>query len=464
MSIKQYIVTLLLLFSSLLTVGQMSHSLYVFDNLPQNNFENPALINNAEWTLSLPILAGVSANFYSPVTFNQLGSITQDSILNLNLKNLQKKTPSVFSINQTLDIPLFTYTRSKDKHQFSFALYERQNFSIYANSELLNLINNGNSNINQIQQPKAGFNFTSYHEFSAGFAKRKNRKLTLGARAKLLLGTYNFQTRKSEIAIKTESDLTAQDFAVQAVYEYNDSILPITKESFISNFISPKNIGFAFDYGFHYHIDRKSKISASINNVGFIRWNTQSINYTAIGDYTWKGIDLDQVINHQKDFNEIIEETKTSIQKSIGDTITYSAYYTLVNPNVLLHYTQKIAPQLEMSMINRTTLFYNHIKNNLSIVAKYQINKHTAVSSSYSIINRSFINLGIAVYSNHRKFDWYMGTNNFLWFLSSSNFKAANLTFGCNLKLQNVIDPLYLSWEKKRKMSLKRQQNWYELE
>lgn len=467
-------ILILVLFFSKLVVGQMSQPLYVFEDLPQNNFENPAQMNNAEWTLSLPFLSGLSVNFYSPLTFNQLGKTEHGTLLKLDVDKITQKIPSTNSINQSLDIPIFTFTISKKKHQYSFAWVERQNLSIYSNNDLFELASIGNSIYTgeQTPTPNAGFYFNSYHEFSAGYTIQKNRKLTFGTHAKLLFGSYNIQTRASKVVMNTKADLTQQEFDLKAHYNIsgiplvitNNKIEPIDFSSLLSSFFSLKNIGAAFDFGLNYKINRISNISIAINNIGLIRWRNKPFNYSANGTFIWEGINLNDVIDNHTGFEKIKSDIISSFNNSITDTITNLSYFSLVNPNILAHYSKRISPQIEISVLNRTTLFHNRIKNSLSFIGKYQFNKSLALSSSYSIINQSIINLGAAIYSNHRKFDFYIGTNNLLWFASNSNFKSANLTFGCNLKLQNIIDPFYLSLERKRKMSYKRQRNWYKSE
>ena len=468
---KLYLTSIAFLVFTKLGISQMSTSLLVFDDLPQNTFENPAQVNNAEWTLSLPILAGVSTNFYTPLTFNQIGTVENDTLLNLNFDRLSKKISSMRSINQSLTIPIVTFTISKKKHQYSFAWMEKQNLSIYANNDLFELINHGNSNyIGQNSlTPKAGIFFNSYHELTVGYAFQKNRKLTFGGHAKLLLGSYNLQSRNSKAWLQTNADLKEQQIGIDAKYNVsgipfytnNSSIDSIGFSQLKAGFYSPKNIGIAFDLGFTHKIDRLSKISIALNNIGVIRWSNHSLNYSANGNYVWDGINLDEVLNNHASFNEITDDIRNSFINSLAISLREKSYFSLVNPDILIHYSKKLSSQTELSIINRTTLFHNRIKNDLSLVGKYQFNKFWAASTSYSIINRSFLNLGAALYSNHRKFDFYLGTNNLLWFIANANFRATSLTLGCNLKLQNIIDPLYLSLMKKRKLSYKRQKNWY---
>lgn len=151
-----------------------------------------------------------------------------------------------------------------------------------------------------------GVNGTMYNEFSLGFSKEINSKLTLGMTGKVLFGIANITTNSSRVELK---DGGIESYKINSVIDLNTSIPNLSvveaqdgtvdslkfkevedEAEAVDIFTNTRNFGLAFDFGAVYKISEKLNVSLSVIDLGFIKWKDNLNRFVQDASYDYKGL------------------------------------------------------------------------------------------------------------------------------------------------------------------------------
>jgi len=291
-------------------------------------------------------------------------------------------------------------------------------------------------------------NLNIYQEISIGFQREILQRLYVGARPKILFGLINFHTDNFQAKIWTNPD----DFTIYGNYNVamkaasvipfykteNDEII-LDAASFydyreLSRHIFSKNIGFAIDLGAVYRINQQIRLSASITDLGFIRWKGTPLQMGVRSmDVEWKsfsGFNSEQIMNFIRNgfnfnFDSLINivnsnlylEPAKNYTTSLTSKIMLDGYFDLTPSNRFI--IQGKGYILGKSFLPQLTLAYNGTFFNVFDVVV-----------SYSMMKRSFANLGVGLGIRIGPLHLYTGTDNVFAAVNLLNAKKINATFG----------------------------------
>jgi hypothetical protein len=203
-------------------------------------------------------------------------------------------------------------------------------------------------------------------------------------------------------------------------------------ENGIPQSIFSKNLGFAIDFGAVYRINQQIRVSGSVTDLGFIRWRGTPLNMSikplADGkDYEFSGftsdqilnfirngigINLDSIINNNFILNEIDAYTTMLTSK-----IMFDGYFDLTPSNrFILQFKGFI---MGKSFLPQFTVAYNGTFFNLIDVVV-----------SYSMMRKSYANLGLGLGFRMGPMHLYVGTDNVLAPINFFNTSRMNAVVG----------------------------------
>ena len=311
-------------------------------------------------------------------------------------------------------------------------------------------------------------NLNVYQEIGIGFQRQMSNNLYIGVRPKMLFGLINFHTDNFQAKIWTNPD----DFTIYGNYNVAmkaASVIPFYKtengeiilntESFfdyrgLARHIFSKNLGFAIDLGAVYRINQQIRVSASVTDLGFIRWKGTPLQMGVKSmDVEWKefsGFTSEQIMNFIRNgfgfnFDSLINTVNNNLylepaknySTSLTSKVMLDCYFDLTPSNRFI--VQGKGYILGKNFLPQLTLAYNGTFFNILDVVV-----------SYSMMKKSFTNLGVGLGLRIGPLHLYTGTDNVFAAVNLLNAKKINATFGLLLDFpvqskvkEPVLKPLF---------------------
>lgn len=445
--------------------AQNKQFLYGFQEIPQSLLENPGGEVNFTKHISIPFLSGIyidagtNNNLISNLFSNDrddIGDKYERIIHQLSAKDF-------ISVNEQLDIINIGYKLKNGKDYINFGLYQELDLIVYHPKDIAILYYQGNKDANgnldlnrRYQISDINYKSDVIGVFHVGISRRLNRKLTIGARAKVYSGAFNVQSLKNKGTILTRQDLNNNPQAVlDNVYATisRSGLTGISKENFvgtaIKNTLSFKNFGLGFDIGFTYHIKENITLSGSVLDIGFINYAKDVTTYKIKGNAEISSIDLLDPLtdNTQEDWQDVLVEVNSQIPI---DTL-HSSYLSFKSPKVYTSFFYKFGRDYGNNKCT-TTANLNHRKylNEIgvqlhsifrpirpqfsgSLFYTRRLSNFLKGKVTYTINPYSFYNIGLGLSTQLGKFNFYVAADNLLGVADIYNSKKLSVSLGMNL-------------------------------
>jgi len=354
---KKRIISIIISAASILSVfSQGVHSYYFLDEWSQRHILNASFAPEYGY-LSLPVLGGVElglksnsgmSNYIYPVDpSNPLyASYKFTTFLNSSVDgNIFLNTlPSTVTMNQNTKLNILSFGFYTARKSFwSFDIYLKENFDVILPKDFFRLAKSGMATQNNIFDLKnLSFDQTNIAQVSLGYSSEINSKLRIGLNAKLLVGLSKVKVNY------TKFDLTLSDnsytMSAQGESYIMTDLLSVGKDA--DNYydfstittntsnIKPAGLGAAFDFGFTYKPVKHVTIAASVNDIGFMKWNASSIKkgvamsdviYTGFSDINVDSLNVQTQLDQLKtDATKLIKFKQTPNSRSFTDNIPYT--------------------------------------------------------------------------------------------------------------------------------------------
>ncbi|MFM7023111.1 MAG: DUF5723 family protein [Flavobacteriales bacterium] len=446
----------LLLFSVLVNAASgQSLTMYNMDMIPQANRINTAMMPKAKFHLGLPLLSsfdlGLVNNGFMISDYFEGNQITDD----LMLSKLQKD--NYISLNLNMDLLSFGF-KVKKKNYFSFNATERIAFNFDYSKDFMTLLNKGTIPFigQTVSMVGTGLRFTHYREFGIGYTRQLNDKLSVGLKVKLLQGLSNFNSEELDITLTTNPDdykLTATStigLRTSGLAFLTDSNKTFDPAAYMANF---ENIGGAIDLGVNYKINDKISASVSATDLGVIRWKTDARRYyNNKAEFTWDGLDVMQYFS---------DSNKTAYTKNLADSLSNIfglkkqnyEYNTKMVGNIYIGGKYQFNRWFNAGLLFHGQLFAGHLYPSYTASGGINLGRMAQLSVSYSILNRSYNNVGAGLALNLGPVQIYVAGDNVLGFSQLDYSKTLNLRLGVNIMTGYAVK---LSKEEKQAEKIKR--------
>lgn len=433
---------LLSLFSS--NAIAQDNLLYNMHRIPQSIQMNPAIQPACKVYVGLP---GVKAHFnHSGPAFRDVFQVSGDSLLHPfhpdYSGNFYKKLHKRNYINTEYQADLFSLGFGGDGKYMSFNIAVKgQTFFRYP--ENLFSITEGNLNYDH-NHPTGGTDYKTlelgfgmmsmqWAEIGFGYSQEINHKLTVGGRFKYLKGMAIADVRSAQVALSArETDDMPSELVVNTDFRIRTSPLPydlpadengyidfdtLTSddydvipenfgEDFSSDFMFNGNFGLGVDLGAIYKFNEQLSVSASVVDLGFLRWKGYPREFESKGEYVFPGVEIgyDQeneeiaIVDHYNTGDEDFWTTQ------LGDTIKSSfqlkpesdaAFSKSLTTKVFLGATYRLNKNLYFNALSKIWFYDRRPHPSFTLSSNVDFLNAWTFSLAYSMMHRSYNNIGM---------------------------------------------------------------------
>lgn len=475
---KQTTLIIQLFLSSVMLSGQSGQVSY-FMNLPQNHLMNPAMRPSNSLYIGLPVISGTSVNVsnnfanYSDIFSN---SATSDSLISIldpdyDVDKFLDKINNKNSIAPQILLQSFGLGFSTSKGLYIFLdITERFEANAVFPMDIAELILKGNEGFagSRINLSSLRMDFKYFREYGFGFSKDFGEKLRIGVRPKILSGILSTSLDNRSLGISVsddythtlDADVTANISAPLNVYTgadgkidsviFDDSRFDSGKGIF-DVITGTKNYGLGLDVGATYDVFDKLVVSASITDLGYIKWKRDVSNITVKSQFVFSGIDVNDIANGSKTFDDVANELLDSLEDSFDVTTTHSPYTTWLSPGLTLGGNYSLTNDLSFGLLSYTRFIGKQVKESLALSANVNLGNAFSLSLGYSIQNHRADNLGAGLALRAGVFQFYLLTDRvpIVWerikmddgssVVAPGNWNTVNIRVGMNLVFGNKV-------------------------
>lgn len=416
------------------TKGQQNFTLYNMEMVPQRMYMNPAMVHSNKLYIGLPILSSQYINFSnSGFKYSDLIRHNGDSLY-VDFDNMLSKLSDNNYISMALQPDLLSFGFRVKKNYFSFNATEKINVRFRYPKNFMEFVWKGNgAMLGEEVNFNFGINAIHYREYGLGYAREINEKLTVGGKLKYLYGMENVWTEESDVSLTTDPN----SFAITAKsnIKINVSGIDSVGKGPISDYLfKKKNKGLGIDLGGVYKLNEKLSFSASIIDLGFIRWKDNVSNYQSNNtnaSYTYEGMDLNQLLNDTSDskFSALLDSVVNTFKL---DTV-HNSYSTRLSTQVYMGGNYNFTEKINVGALLYGQVFDKSIHPGLALSYNQRLGNWFGFSLSYSMYNRSYNNAGLGLCFGNGPTQFYVVSDNLLGALFPQNTKNIHFNWGFNL-------------------------------
>ncbi len=412
---------------------------------PQAHNYNPAF--NADNKFHFNLGTGMHSFGISNSGFvlnDLLVSRPQDDSLVFSPSNAASKMAKLNFMDLNIQNELFSFGVKIKKTYFSLGLVNRMKFQFAYPQDffLLMLEGNGGSTLGQrVDMDGLGVNFNSYIELALGANREINDRLKVGTRLKLLSGIANITTEKSVLGITTNA--TTFDLTLDGELDLRTSGMPLNGVNYDPlTALKARNKGFAFDFGGTYKLTDKILLSASILDLGYIKWtqNIQNYKRTAFS-YIFEGVDLNQAINDTNYFNTLADTLETILQVDGNN----DSYRSVLPARMIMGANYEITKMFGAGAFLFSDFSNSRYRPTLLVQGSFTLKKWLMVNMNYAISARSAKNLGMSIGLKGGGMAYFISTDNLLGFIRPAYAKNFHISTGlafCIGKVKDKLEPV----------------------
>ena len=466
-----------ILLSFPLTVLSQENTMYFMHTNPQAIHTNPALFYKCFTYIELPAISSLKYSYgnsgFSYRDAFHYGTGTQSDSIQIDFDRLGRKMKNRNYIRNDYSVNILgAGFRIKD-YYIHFNISNHGETRIGLPGDLIAL-KDGNWDSSE-EVPRdfklggLGVNAIDYIQIAAGVSTKISEDLSVGLTAKYLMGMAGIVNRKSRLDLNTESDPIVLDaiinYNIYASFPVDPIYVPYTENELdsvsfensfsdpVQDFILNKNRGLALDAGILYDYSEKIMLSASIINLGFIRWRSNINRFESEGSFTFQGFDLSQYTPNT-DESELFQALLDSIQNSFQFVNSNDPFTSFMTPKIYLGGLYKLNKKLAFGALLRTDFFDHRPHFAMTLSANYNPADFFSGTVSYSIMNNRLYNFGFGFALGRPGTQLFLVTDNVpLCYVRDTNtgilfpYSARTLNFRLGINLIFVCREL--KWEGK---------------
>ena len=423
---------------SIAAKAQQDLTLFNFNEIPQSSYSNPANQFNGKFFIGLP---AISSSYYSisnsGFAYSDFIKKDGDSLrLDFNSMIAELEETNFLSFNTKIDLLSFGF-KLGEKTQLLFNITENVNLRFSYTKDVATFIHKGNGSL-AFQDNRANFNGTGfsanyYREYGVGISHQFGNRMRMGARFKYLYGIANLDSRRSDLKLTTDPNTYALTANADVLINTSGSLDSLGDQS---GFISGKdNHGFGIDLGMNYELTKKLSINASVIDLGYIDWGSNVTNYNIDkGQYYFDGIEID-AFSPQDDTTgtSAFDRVADSLESAFNVKETNEGYTTPLVGRLYVGANYKLGEKAVIGGLIQSEFFKGSIRPSFTASANYKLTKWIGLAASYSMINRSFNNLGVGININPGPVQIYVVSDNVMSAFQPQHARHTQVRAGINL-------------------------------
>lgn len=297
-SIKYMLSVAVATLSGLSAFAQAPNSIYFLDGVTQRQYLNPALMADCGW-VETPFLnnhfvyssdIGMGAlmrpyNNDEMITFLHPSISTEDAMSHFKKMN---------AIELNVDMTLLNVGFKAFGGVNSVGISVHSRTGEYIPKEVFRFLKEGQENgVNEYNLAGLNSQLHNYASIAFGHSRKINDRLTVGAKAKLLLGMGYINSNVDNMRIYMGADKWTIEQSTSLVASKSVG-LDINKNNEIVDYnISPSLDGFgaALDLGATYQVNDNLNVSLAITDIGFLKWSDASLYRNTNDTFEYTGFD-----------------------------------------------------------------------------------------------------------------------------------------------------------------------------
>ena len=314
---------------------------------------------------------------------------------------------------------------------------------------LFDLLAKGNSAFLGEDNPATGnmsLSAQAYQELAVGYQLNVTKKLSLGARTKLLFGAVNVSTEALSLKVVTDPDTyairiyedIAMNLSLPAPARFENGKL-LTNGHFAVGSLF-KNLGLGVDLGAEYRFDDQFSMVAAITDLGFIKWKSgtqhlrgninDSGQFYDDGSFFFEGLDVEQLqrIISDEHYRELFFDTLRDYFRI--DSENLGAYKTSLRTNLMLRGNYDIDMQNRVSAQVQGCFREDGFRPAMTLAYSGSFYDMLDVCATYTMMRGSYTNIGLGLGGKFGTFHIYAATNNIFGVFNPLNTKNFNLQAG----------------------------------
>jgi hypothetical protein len=425
--------------------AQQNNTLFFMHSLPEANFVNPAVQIDCGLFIGLPVFSSLHGNYSnSGFTPGDVVTLYTDGTMD---RNLDFNTASIRGLNFILTefhVNLLAIGLRRNDYYFSFTATEKdQSLSLYT-GDLVTFILRGDPEFEgtSVKMKGTRVSFNHYREYAFGISKIFTDRLTLGVKAKLLFGKYNFTTGNSSFGMFIEPNTGNIVFDIDGGF---NSSMPYSMQnnnpgtyrfyrsgdaSTTQQLLNRQNPGVALDFGIIYKYSNRLTFSGSLLDVGMIRYRSNVTNYSLQGSHTYNGPFGASMVT-----GEYLWDVFDELNLNMTDAVTTNAYTYYLDPKLYLGAAYQMNKYFDLNMLVYNRFLPHRVQTGTTVSLLSRPSETLAASISWSYMNKSFNNLGIGFGFGKNPLQAYLVSDNILGFVAPMSTRNVNLRVGINLIL-----------------------------
>ncbi len=450
---------LILLFALLTVFGaeaQNNLTLYNMKTVPQRYYTNPARRSDAKVFVGLPM---ISSN-YMDIGFDGFrikdltGAIRtegSDNVFVISDFTAQLKKRNQFTVTQSTDLLSFGFKVKKNYFFVNSTLHNSLKVSFPGDLFKFLGEGNGGANLNRKFDFAFGIDAMQYAEFGVGYSRQLlDEKLTVGTRLRLINGIAVISTEDSELLFSTDKETfdytlqsnirinTANSFGQFSINDSNNNP-NVSGQDILNEVFGGGNRGFAVDIGAEYKPTERFTLSASINNLGRINWNTNALNIVSENPnatYVYDGIHIDNILDYtDEDFEASLEAIGDTIKDRFNLTETNESFKTGLYAQFYLAGNYNLTKNHNAGILFYGDFYKSTINPAITLSWNSKITRVLGISLTYSVLNGSAANAGLGFSLNGGPIQYYFVSDNLVALFRHDAVRTVNFRTGLNLTI-----------------------------
>lgn len=390
--------------------AQVYHSMNTLFDIESPSSSNPSLISkDTTFRIYLPeVYAGYSN---SGPTFDQAFIQTatdrytfRNNIQFLASENVLQAGVYIQTLGAAISIRDFTISAGHGYRQLGYLNYPK---------ELLELYTEGNAQfIGQQIDIGPKVLLQNYHQYNLGITT-EFKNISVGLRIKYISGVQDLSTSSSGIALTTHDDFYRLTFQNALIVQSSSLFMYENIEEAEFNldtniFKRPfgPNHGFGFDIGVNTEVNDALSLSVALYDIGRIQWSRLANTYTSVGDISYDGVDLLDVLKN--DNYDLIDTLNSllEVEKVQGN------YQTSLPIRGEIGTSYKLMDQWKINGVIQGQYIQKDIQISASASAIYHATQYISLMGSLGYLQHHAPSLGLGCKLDWKPFSIFFYTNN----------------------------------------------------
>jgi len=452
--------------------GQISNTYYYMYGIPQANQLNPAFQPQCNGYFGIPGISPLNIN----VELNSIGYkdiFTYNDSLDAMITFMHsrgdkdeflKSLKDVNTLRADISTSLLSIGWRKDDFYFTIDATTRVEHSFNFTKDFMEFAMYLNKDKNRFNFSGMGMTARAYNELAIGISYNYDDNIQVGAKAKVLFGLADFTTRSTDITLRAYDSVWTIDSEILTNVSVPFLDLPVDDEGFIiadsmdilipddvdflqfaldnkHKFLGTRNLGVALDFGFIYSPIENLEVSASVNDLGLIRWKNDSYTLEQDVKFDFTGIEVDAETIFEDSIDgesSFMDDLTDSVMSDLKFTTIKEPYTTFLAGKVYIGAAYEINEKFKFGVVDRVRIYNQKIYNQLTLSANVQPISLLSATVSYSIIGDFYTNIGFGLSLRAGPLNIYFITDQApsIYLMppstNSLNFRfGMNLVFGC---------------------------------